>query len=146
MSSNISWLTSRLEDVIALLRVLIIVGLFVGILYDDVFGVVGKLQKLMTAVDFPSFVALIVLTMWFSKKYNTTFIMINALKKLTNEIKIHVKLLLCLLLIAILTAMIFEPSYTNVVPNLANVLSALGKAGRGLLISAACVITYFQFK
>jgi hypothetical protein len=68
MSSNISWLTSRLEDVISLLRILIIVGLFVGILYDDVFGVVAKLQKLMTAVDFPSFVALVVLTMWFSKK------------------------------------------------------------------------------
>jgi hypothetical protein len=72
--------------------------------------------------------------------------MSNVLKKITNEIKIHIKLVLCLTLVAILTAMIFDTSYHNVIPSISAALSAVGKTGRGLLISIACVITYFQFK
>ena len=72
--------------------------------------------------------------------------MISLLNKIINELKIHVKLVACLILFALLTAMLFEPSFNNVVPNISAALSAIGKTGRGLLVSAACVITYFQFK
>ncbi|MBT3838989.1 MAG: hypothetical protein HOB40_04990 [Candidatus Marinimicrobia bacterium] len=60
-----------LELVIDLLKTLIVVGIVVGILFDDFFGVIAGLGRIMAQfgdAGFAGILALMILVMWYDKK------------------------------------------------------------------------------
>jgi len=60
-----------LEQVIGLLKTLIIIGIVVGILFDDFFGVIAGLGRVMAQfgdAGFAGILALMILVMWYEKK------------------------------------------------------------------------------
>ena len=63
----IEWLGIAIE----LLKSLVVVGIIVGILFDDFFGVIGGLGRIMAQfgdAGFAGILALMILVMWYEKK------------------------------------------------------------------------------
>jgi hypothetical protein len=61
------WIT-RITD---LLKSLLVVGIIVGILFDDFFGVIGGIGRIMAQLGdagFAGILALMILVMWYEKK------------------------------------------------------------------------------
>ena len=60
-----------LEQITDLLKTLIVIGIVVGILFDDFFGVIGGLGRIMTQfgdAGFAGILALMIIVMWYEKK------------------------------------------------------------------------------
>ena len=62
--------TAFVEDVSALLRGLVMLGIVVGILFDDYFGVVAAIGELMSKfgdAGFAGLLALMIIVFWYNK-------------------------------------------------------------------------------
>ena len=60
-----------IDQVVDLLKTLVIVGIIVGILFDDFFGVIAGLGRIMAQfgdAGFAGILALMILVMWYDKK------------------------------------------------------------------------------
>jgi len=60
-----------LEQITDLLKTLIVIGIVVGILFDDFFGVISGLGRIMTQfgdAGFAGILALMIIVMWYEKK------------------------------------------------------------------------------
>ena len=60
-----------LEQITDLLKTLIVIGIVVGILFDDFFGVIAGLGRIMAQfgdAGFAGILALMILVMWYDKK------------------------------------------------------------------------------
>ncbi len=60
-----------LEQITDLLKTFVIVGITVGILFDDYFGVIGGVGRVMAQfgdAGFAGILALMILVMWYDKK------------------------------------------------------------------------------
>ena len=71
MLDGIKTLNEWLGIAIELLKSLVGVGFFVGILFDDFFGVIGGLGRIMAQfgdAGFAGILALMILVMWYEKK------------------------------------------------------------------------------
>ena len=70
MKKAFETVTSFVEDVSALLRGLVMLGIVVGILYDDYFGVVAAIGELMSKfgdAGFAGLLALMIIVFWYNK-------------------------------------------------------------------------------
>ena len=71
MLNGIKTLNEWLGTITELLKSLVVVGIVVGILFDDFFGVIGGLGRIMSQfgdAGFAGILALMILVMWYSKK------------------------------------------------------------------------------
>ena len=71
MRNGIKTLNEWLGTAIELLKSLVVVGIIVGILFDDFFGVIGGLGRIMAQfgdAGFAGILALMILVMWYEKK------------------------------------------------------------------------------
>ena len=71
MLDGIKTLNEWLGIAIELLKSLVVVGIIVGILFDDFFGVSGGLGRIMAQfgdAGFAGILALMILVMWYEKK------------------------------------------------------------------------------
>ncbi|HJM34403.1 MAG: hypothetical protein VYB62_06220 [Candidatus Neomarinimicrobiota bacterium] len=71
MLDGIKTLNEWLGIAIELLKSLVVVGIIVGILFDDFFGVIGGLGRIMAQfgdAGFAGILALMILVMWYEKK------------------------------------------------------------------------------
>ena len=71
MLNGIKTLNEWLGTITELLKSLVVVGLVVGILFDDFFGVIAGLGRIMSQfgdAGFAGILALMILVMWYSKK------------------------------------------------------------------------------
>ena len=71
MLNGINTLNEWLGTAIELLKSLVVVGIIVGILFDDFFGVIGGLGRIMAQfgdAGFAGILALMILVMWYEKK------------------------------------------------------------------------------
>ena len=71
MLDGIKTLIEWLGIAIELLKSLVVVGIIVGILFDDFFGVIGGLGRIMAQfgdAGFAGILALMILVMWYEKK------------------------------------------------------------------------------
>tara|TARA_B100000378_G_scaffold108421_1_gene86852 strand:+ start:332 stop:547 length:216 start_codon:yes stop_codon:yes gene_type:complete len=71
MLNGIKTLNEWLGIAIELLKSLVVVGIIVGILFDDFFGVIGGLGRIMAQfgdAGFAGILALMILVMWYEKK------------------------------------------------------------------------------
>ena len=71
MLNGIKTLNEWLSTAIELLKSLVVVGIIVGILFDDFFGVIGGLGRIMAQfgdAGFAGILALMILVMWYEKK------------------------------------------------------------------------------
>ena len=71
MLDGIKTLNEWLGIAIELLKSLVVVGIIVGILFDDFFGVIGGLGRIMGQfgdAGFAGILALMILVMWYEKK------------------------------------------------------------------------------
>ena len=60
-----------LEQITDLLKTLIVIGIVVGILFDDFFGVISGVGRVMTQfgdAGFAGILALMIIVMWYEKK------------------------------------------------------------------------------
>ena len=60
-----------LEQITDLLKTLVVIGIVVGILFDDFFGVISGLGRIMTQfgdAGFAGILALMIIVMWYEKK------------------------------------------------------------------------------
>ena len=60
-----------LERITDLLKTLVVIGIVVGILFDDFFGVISGLGRVMTQfgdAGFAGILALMIIVMWYEKK------------------------------------------------------------------------------
>ncbi len=60
-----------LEQITDLLKTLVVIGIVVGILFDDFFGVISGLGRVMTQfgdAGFAGILALMIIVMWYEKK------------------------------------------------------------------------------
>ena len=60
-----------LGQITDLLKTLVVIGIVVGILFDDFFGVIGGLGRIMTQfgdAGFAGILALMIIVMWYEKK------------------------------------------------------------------------------
>mgnify|MGYP006970152181 FL=1 len=60
-----------LEQITDLLKTLIVIGIVVGILFDDFFGVIGGLGRVMAQFGdsgFAGILAFMIIVMWYEKK------------------------------------------------------------------------------
>ena len=60
-----------LGQITDLLKTLVVIGIVVGILFDDFFGVISGLGRVMTQfgdVGFAGILALMIIVMWYEKK------------------------------------------------------------------------------
>ena len=63
--------TKWIGEITELLKMLIVLGIVVGVLFDDYFGVIGGIGDLMAKFGdggFAGLLALIVVVMWYTKK------------------------------------------------------------------------------
>ena len=71
MLDGIKTLNEWLGIAIELLKSLVVVGIIGGILFDDFFGVIGGLGRIMAQfgdAGFAGILALMILVMWYEKK------------------------------------------------------------------------------
>ena len=71
MLDGIKTLNEWLGIAIELLKSLVVVGIIVGILFDDFFGVIGGLGRIMAQfgdAGFAGILALMIRVMWYEKK------------------------------------------------------------------------------
>ena len=71
MLNGIKTLNVWLGTITELLKSLVVVGIVVGILFDDFFGVIAGLGRIMSQfgdAGFAGILALMILVMWYSKK------------------------------------------------------------------------------
>jgi len=71
MLNGIKTLNEWLSTAIELLKSLVVVGIIVGVLFDDFFGVIGGLGRIMAQfgdAGFAGILALMILVMWYEKK------------------------------------------------------------------------------
>ena len=71
MLNGIKTLNEWLGIAIELLKSLVVVGIIVGILFDDFFGVIGGRGRIMAQfgdAGFAGILALMILVMWYEKK------------------------------------------------------------------------------
>ncbi|MBJ12781.1 MAG: hypothetical protein CMG62_06860 [Candidatus Marinimicrobia bacterium] len=71
MLNGIKTLNEWLGTITELLKSLVVVGIVVGILFDDFFGVIAGLGRIMAQfgdAGFAGILALMILVMWYSKK------------------------------------------------------------------------------
>ena len=71
MLDGIKTLNEWLGIAIELLKSLVVAGIIVGILFDDFFGVIGGLGRIMAQfgdAGFAGILALMILVMWYEKK------------------------------------------------------------------------------
>ena len=71
MLDGIKTLNEWLGIAIEMLKSLVVVGIIVGILFDDFFGVIGGLGRIMAQfgdAGFAGILALMILVMWYEKK------------------------------------------------------------------------------
>ena len=71
MLKGLQTLNEWIERITDLLKSLVVVGIIVGILFDDFFGVIGGIGRIMTQVGdagFAGILALMILVMWYEKK------------------------------------------------------------------------------
>ena len=71
MKKAIDTLTTWIYDFTDLLKALIVLGIFVGILYNDIFGVIGGIGRLMGNIGdggLAGLVALVLVVTWWKKK------------------------------------------------------------------------------
>ena len=71
MLDGIKTLNEWLGIAIELLKSLVVVGIIVGIVFDDFFGVIGGLGRIMAQfgdAGFAGILALMILVMWYEKK------------------------------------------------------------------------------
>ena len=71
MLNGIKTLNEWLGTITELLKSLVVVGIVVGILFDDFFGVIAGLGRIMSQfgdAGFAWILALMILVMWYSKK------------------------------------------------------------------------------
>ena len=71
MLDGIKTLNEWLGIAIELLKSLVVVGIIVGILFDDFFGVIGGLGRIMAQfgdAGFAGILSLMILVMWYEKK------------------------------------------------------------------------------
>jgi hypothetical protein len=70
MKKAIASLTEAINDFTGLLQTLIVFGVVVGILFDDPFGVIAGIGKLMTQLGdsgLAGLVALLLVVLWYKK-------------------------------------------------------------------------------
>ena len=70
MKKTIASLTEAINDFTGLLQTLIVFGVVVGILFDDPFGVIAGIGKLMTQLGdsgLAGLVALLLVVLWYKK-------------------------------------------------------------------------------
>ena len=63
--------TEWLGQITDLLKTLVVIGIVVGILFDDFFGVISGLGRVMTQfgdAGFAGILALMIIVMWYEKK------------------------------------------------------------------------------
>ena len=71
MKKAITNVTTWLNEFIDLLKALLVFGIVSGILYDDYFGVIGGIGRLMNNIDqggLAGLVALVLVVTWWKKK------------------------------------------------------------------------------
>jgi len=71
MKKAMATVTTWLNDLTDLLKALIVFGIVSGIIWNDVFGVIGGIGKLMEQVDqggLAGLVALVLVVTWWKKK------------------------------------------------------------------------------
>ena len=71
MKKAIANVTTRLNDLTDLLKALIVFGIVSGIIWNDYFGVIGGIGKLMEKIDqggLAGLVALVLVVTWWKKK------------------------------------------------------------------------------
>jgi|TARA_B100000579_G_scaffold97563_1_gene77375 hypothetical protein len=71
MKKAMATLTTWLHDFTDLLKALIVFGILAGILYNDIFGVIGGIGRLMSNIGdggLAGLVALVLVVTWWKKK------------------------------------------------------------------------------
>ena len=71
MLKGLQNLNEWLGQLIDLAKMLVVIGIIVGILFDDFFGVIGGLGRIMAQfgdAGFAGILALMILVMWYEKK------------------------------------------------------------------------------
>ena len=71
MKKAVATVTTWLNDLTDLLKALIVFGIVSGIIWNDVFGVIGGIGKLMETIDqggLAGLVALVLVVTWWKKK------------------------------------------------------------------------------
>ena len=71
MKNALDFINKWLGELTEILKSLIVVGVIVGILFDDFFGVIGGLGRVMTQfgdAGFAGILALMIIVMWYEKK------------------------------------------------------------------------------
>ena len=71
MKKAMATVTTWLNDLTDLLKALIVFGILTGIIWDDYFGVIGGIGKLMGNIDqggLAGLVALVLVVTWWKKK------------------------------------------------------------------------------
>ena len=71
MKKAMATLTTWLHDLTDLLKALIVFGILAGILYNDIFGVIGGIGRLMGQIGdggLAGLVALVLVVTWWKKK------------------------------------------------------------------------------
>ena len=71
MKKAMTTLTTWLNDFTDLLKALIVFGILAGILYNDIFGVIGGIGRLMSNIGdggLAGLVALVLVVTWWKKK------------------------------------------------------------------------------
>ena len=71
MKKAMATVTTWLNDLTDLLKALIVFGILAGIIWDDYFGVIGGIGKLMGYIDqggLAGLVALVLVVTWWKKK------------------------------------------------------------------------------
>ncbi|MAV92660.1 MAG: hypothetical protein CMG01_00610 [Candidatus Marinimicrobia bacterium] len=71
MKKAMATVTTWLNDLTDLLKALIVFGILAGIIWDDYFGVIGGIGKLMGNIDqggLAGLVALVLVVTWWKKK------------------------------------------------------------------------------
>ncbi len=71
MKKAMETLTTWIHDLTDLLKALAVVGIMVGILYNDAFGVIGNIGRLLSSIGsegLAGLVALVLVVTWWKKK------------------------------------------------------------------------------
>ena len=71
MKKAMETLTTWIHDLTDLLKALAVLGIMVGILYNDAFGVIGNFGRLMSSIGsegLDGLVALVLVVTWWKKK------------------------------------------------------------------------------
>jgi hypothetical protein len=71
MKKAMETLTTWIHDLTDLLKALAVLGIMVGILYNDAFGVIGNIGRLMSGIGsegLAGLVALVLVVTWWKKK------------------------------------------------------------------------------